>query len=82
VANLIAENKITTNDIKFFLGYSGWDSNQLETELKSNAWVVTKNTYKKDIIEKSYETFWKEKMVELGGDYSIWSNAPENPSYN
>ena len=55
---------------------------QLEEELKSNAWVVTKNTYEKDIIEKDYETFWKEKMLELGGDYSIWSNAPENPSYN
>ncbi|HIC32154.1 MAG TPA: YqgE/AlgH family protein [Flavobacteriaceae bacterium] len=82
VAELIAENKIDQKDIKFFLGYSGWDLNQLEDELKSNAWVVTKNTYEKDIIEKDYETFWKEKMLELGGDYSIWSNAPENPSYN
>ncbi len=82
VANLIEEHKIDAKDIKFFLGYSGWDSNQLDDELKSNAWVVTKNTHKEDIIEKNYETFWKEKMVELGGDYSIWSNAPENPSFN
>lgn len=82
VEELIAKNKIDQKDIKFFLGYSGWDINQLEDELKSNAWVVTKNTYEKDIIEKDYETFWKEKMLELGGDYSIWSNAPENPSYN
>ena len=29
-----------------------------------------------------YESFWKEKMLELGGEYSIWSNAPENPNYN
>ena len=35
-----------------------------------------------NIIGKSSESFWKEKMVELGGDYLIWSNAPENPSYN
>ena len=27
-------------------------------------------------------TFWREKMLELGGDYLIWSNAPENPVYN
>ena len=82
VADLITEEKISVNDVKFFLGYSGWESNQLEEELKSNAWVVSKNTYKKNIIEKNYETLWKEKMVELGGDYSIWSNAPENPSFN
>ncbi|AEH01994.1 YqgE/AlgH family protein [Lacinutrix sp. 5H-3-7-4] len=82
VSKLITENKISEKDIKFFLGYSGWEYNQLEEELKSNAWVVTKNIHKKAIIEKDYEFFWKEKMVELGGNYSIWSNAPENPSYN
>ena len=82
VANLISEGKISEKDIKFFLGYSGWEINQLENELKSNSWVITKNVYKKSIIEKDYEFFWKEKMVELGGDYSLWSNAPENPSYN
>ncbi len=82
VAQLIKDNTIKENDIKFFLGYSGWDSSQLDTELKTNSWVVTENIYKKNIIEKDYETFWKEKMIEFGGEYSIWSNAPENPSYN
>lgn len=82
VAELIANNTINENDIKFFLGYSGWDSNQLASELKANSWVVTENIYKKDVIEKSYKYFWKEKMLEFGGEYSIWSNAPEHPSYN
>ncbi len=82
VARLITEKKINEKDIKFFLGYSGWDINQLESELKTQSWVVTKNIYKKEIIEKDYEFFWKEKMLELGGNYSIWSNAPENPTYN
>lgn len=82
VAELISNNTISENDIRFFLGYSGWETNQLENELKSNSWVVTENTYKNAIIEKHYESFWKEKMLELGGEYSIWSNAPENPNYN
>ena len=82
VSKLIVDNKINEKEIKFFLGYSGWELSQLEEELKSNSWVVTKNSYKKSIIEKDYEFFWKEKMLELGGNYSIWSNAPENPSYN
>lgn len=82
VSQLITEGKIGEKDIKFFLGYSGWELNQLEKELKSSAWVVTKNIYEKAIIEKDYKFFWKEKMVELGGAYSIWSNAPEDPSFN
>ncbi|MCF7561875.1 YqgE/AlgH family protein [Sabulilitoribacter multivorans] len=82
VAELIQNNTIKENDIRFFLGYSGWESTQLENELKASTWLVTENIYKNEIIEKDYESFWKEKMLELGGEYSIWSNAPENPSYN
>jgi len=82
VIELIKSKKISPKDIKFFLGYSGWDLNQLEEELKTNAWIVSDNIYKQNIIEKDDKFFWKDKMVELGGDYSIWCNAPENPSYN
>ncbi|MGK0254264.1 MAG: putative transcriptional regulator [Mariniflexile sp.] len=82
VAELIAKEIITENDIKFFLGYSGWDADQLEKELKTNSWLVTENIYKNQIIGKNYESFWKEKMLEFGDNYSIWSNAPENPNFN
>ncbi len=79
---MINVGKITDSDIRFFLGYSGWEPMQLEKELESNSWVISENIYEKSLIEKSNDAFWKEKMIELGGDYSIWSNAPENPSYN
>lgn len=82
VVELISSDILKENDIKFFLGYSGWSAFQLEDELKANSWVVTENIYKKDIIEKDHKSFWKEKMLEFGGEYSIWSNAPENPNYN
>jgi putative transcriptional regulator len=82
VLTLINEGKIKSSDIRFFLGYSGWEPFQLEEELEINSWIVTENVYKKSVIEKKDSSFWKEKMLELGGDYSIWSNAPENPSYN
>ncbi len=82
IVDLINEKKISAKDIRFFLGYSGWDENQLENELLTNSWVVLENVYKNKIISKEDVSFWKEKMIELGGKYSIWSNAPENPSYN
>lgn len=82
VIDLINTNQISNDDIKFFLGYAGWAEQQLLDELESNAWLVTENSHNKDIIAKSCSTFWRDKMLELGGNYSIWSNAPENPSYN
>lgn len=82
VIDLIGSNEISDQEIRFFLGYSGWGSSQLKTELESNSWIVAENTYDKEIINKCFPDFWREKMIELGGEYVIWSNAPENPSYN
>lgn len=79
---LINQGVITENDIRFFLGYSGWSSLQLDEELLSKSWIVVPNQYESDIIQKSTKAFWKEHMIELGGDYLLWSNAPENPSLN
>ncbi len=79
---LINKGVITEQDIRFFLGYSGWASLQLDQELMSKSWIVVPNQYESDIIQKSTKAFWKEHMIELGGDYLLWSNAPENPSLN
>jgi len=82
VTELIQNNKITEDNIRFFLGYSGWESEQLLQELLANTWVLSKNIYKESIIKKSDDAFWKQNMIELGDQYSIWSNAPEDPSFN
>jgi putative transcriptional regulator len=80
--SLINEGKINKEDIRFFLGYTGWEFNQLVAELKDNSWIVANNSHNKEILSKSSKKFWKEKITELGGDYLIWSNAPENPNLN
>ena len=80
--NLINNGEIKKDNIRFFLGYTGWEAQQLENEMKSNSWILTENLYENKIIGKSTTDFWKEKILELGGEYIIWSNAPENPLLN
>ena len=82
IMDLLKEDRIRETQIRFFLGYSGWESNQLERELQINSWVMVPNKYNNAIIGKADMNFWKEKMREFGGDYLLWSNAPENPSLN
>jgi putative transcriptional regulator len=79
---LINKGAISNDNIRFFLGYTGWDENQLENEMESNSWIITSNSYENKIIGKSATHFWKEQILELGGEYLIWSNAPENPYLN
>ena len=79
---LLNSGLLKKKNIRFFLGYSGWGINQLETEMQANSWILYKNIYGKNILSIAGTSFWKEKIVELGGEYLIWSNAPENPILN
>ncbi len=80
--DLINQGLLKKKNIRFFLGYTGWDSEQLENEMQSSSWILTKNVYENKILGKAPAHFWKEKIIELGGEYLIWSNAPENPILN
>ena len=80
--DLINKRLVKKKNIRFFLGYTGWDSEQLETEMLSNSWILTRNIYENKILGKASVHFWKEKIIEQGGEYLIWSNAPENPILN
>ncbi len=82
IFDLLKNDELREDQIRFFLGYSGWATDQLEQELEVNSWVVIPNNYNHEIIGKSNFNFWKEKMIEFGGDYVLWSNAPENPNFN
>lgn len=81
-ATLINNGIIKKDNIRFFLGYTGWDAQQIEDEIQTNSWIISENSSKNKIIGQSTSNFWKEKILELGGDYLIWSNAPENPVLN
>jgi putative transcriptional regulator len=80
--SLINTGHLKRTNIRFFLGYTGWDAQQLEHEMAANAWIISENLYENKILGKSPTDFWKEKILELGGEYPIWSNAPENPMLN
>ena len=43
---LINAGKLSKQNIRFFLGYSGWETNQLEEELNDNSWIILENELK------------------------------------
>ena len=80
--SLINNNVIDKKNICFYLGYTGWSSNQLEYEIKNDMWVIKENSFKGKIIKKRKNSLWKNFMISLGGDYLIWANSPDNPYLN
>ena len=45
VQELLNDKILSKNDIRFFLGYSGWSKEQLDEELSITSWVVRENNF-------------------------------------
>ena len=77
---LINDGKISLNDIIFFQGYSGWDSEQLEFEIKNNSWIVIDN-YSFNLFNLKKNS-WNNIIRGIDHKYKIWSNSPDDISLN
>lgn len=73
---------IKPGDVRFFLGYSGWEAGQLEGELEENSWLVADIDDQNVMKAGSRQSMWIENVREIGGKYLLWEHFPENPSFN
>ncbi|GET30943.1 YqgE/AlgH family protein [Prolixibacter sp. SD074] len=77
---LITSGVVNPEQVRFFLGYSGWSEGQLEAEIKENSWLVAETNVKS--IMTSDQNFWMESVKQVGGRYTMWQNFPEDPNWN
>ena len=78
---LLNNDSLKKDDIRFFLGYSGWGKNQLDNEINTNSWFVSENDLE-NIFAENEEYLWRDKLIQKGGDYKLWANAPNDFSLN
>lgn len=73
--------KIQPQEIRFFLGYSGWDKQQLKQELKAENWLIG-TIQQEDLFDLETDEFWKTHLRKMGKEQAIMSTFPDNPSLN
>ncbi|MDD4226746.1 MAG: YqgE/AlgH family protein [Mariniphaga sp.] len=77
----ILSGLIQPSDIRFFVGYSGWDSGQLEREINEDSWLVTDVEEEAVMSDLQLES-WAKFVKKAGRRYSVWEHFPENPAMN
>ena len=80
LVNLIKQGAVDYNDVKFFVGYSGWSPGQLESEIKRNYWVIA-DTQPSEILSDTHN-IWRKKLKQLGPKYDLWTKYSVNPELN
>ena len=68
--------------IRFFLGYSGWEHDQLCQEIEENTWLIGSTSIASLMNEKGSAELWKNVLGQLGGKYEIWSRFPQIRTLN
>ncbi|RZM07097.1 MAG: YqgE/AlgH family protein [Pedobacter sp.] len=79
---LLGNNSIAQDEIRFFIGYSGWGIEQLKRELKENTWIVSDQYHPDVVFNNNEEDLWREVIINLGPKYAHVSNFPSNPNLN
>eukprot|EP00250_Pteridium_aquilinum_P012222 c20581_g1_i1 orf=101-1192(+) len=67
-ADLTSQDKVL-HDFRFYVGYAGWDFNQLRDEIAEGFWWVA--ACSPDLIrEASSDSLWQEVLMSMGGEYA------------
>ncbi|KAL8110172.1 uncharacterized protein LOC141671715 isoform X2 [Apium graveolens] len=79
-AELVKKGLIKPNDFRFFVGYAGWQLDQLKEEIDSDFWHVaacSPNLIFGATANSSTEGLWEEILQRMGGHYSELSRKPK-----
>ena len=73
--------KIQSHEIRFFLGYAGWDKQQLIDELTAENWLIG-SIQPKELFDLDSEEIWKTQLTKMGKEQALMSKFPDDPSLN
>ena len=77
----VRDGSLNEDNIKFFLGYSGWSSGQLEAEIAEKSWLVS-DTPNNLLFSQNVDELWREAILNLDASYHDLLKMPHDPSLN
>lgn len=78
---LITSGLVKKDNIKFFIGYSGWSGGQLQAELDEGTWIVD-DLYANYAFKDEESSLWSTVLNNKGDKYTVIAQMPESPSQN
>lgn len=82
IVNYLLTGGELKNNIRFFLGYSGWNGGQLPEEIENHYWTVTPAIQGDDLLSGRGVKYWRSVVQSLGPYYRGWLNVPRDPAMN
>jgi putative transcriptional regulator len=78
---LINNGGIDPDKIRFYIGYSGWGTGQLEAEMQEKTWLTVEAS-RALVFHSRAEEIWRDSLRHMGGEYEMMINFPIDPQLN
>lgn len=78
---LIDAGEVTTDNIRFFVGYSGWSSGQLNEEMRYGSWVLG-DLAAEFIFKNNGLSLWSNVLNKKGDTFSVIAQMPDGLTWN
>jgi putative transcriptional regulator len=78
---LISSKLIRPNDIRFFIGYTGWSEGQLRNEMVYGSWV-TADLDANYIFKMQPDNLWTKVMYNKGNPFTVIAQMPDAARWN
>ena len=78
---LIASKLILPENIRFFIGYSGWGEGQLAEEMRHGSWVPAQMDANY-LFRCAPDNLWQSVMANKGDNFGVIAQLPENMTWN
>ena len=78
---LIRSEMIFPENIRFFVGYSGWSPGQLEEEMAGGSWVLS-DLYANYLFKSKPTKLWQQVLKNIGDTHSVIAEMPDAANWN
>lgn len=80
IVHMLKSGEAHPNQVRFFVGYSGWDRNQLSEEIKDNSWIIA--PVSDEEVMGSPDSLWENTLKKLGKKFEYLSDFPLDANLN
>lgn len=78
---LISSELVKPENIRFFVGYSGWGEGQLAEEMETGSWVVA-DMHPNYLFKSKSDELWEQIMANKGNPFTVIAKMPDGANHN
>ncbi|MES2514345.1 MAG: YqgE/AlgH family protein [Bacteroidota bacterium] len=81
LSKMIENGEVNHDQVRFYIGYSGWGEGQLDQEIENDMWFKKTEDYNK-LVHVASQELWGEELVKINPGYKAFTDFSFDPSLN